>query len=154
MEDSHSVISVSSETSSTANLTIRKWLLHILGTYWRPLILILTPLAALSLPLVSGLDRDWCAFMMILMGVYWVFELLPLAVTSLIPVVLCPLLGLLSTNDVSMQYMKGTNMLFIGGGFGEEDISRHTRQETATLVRELAAAGTTTIVTAALNTLH
>ena len=55
-----------------------------------------------------------CAYVLLLMSVYWVFEALPLAVTSLIPVALLPLLGIMSTGDVTVNYMKGTSMLFVG----------------------------------------
>ena len=49
------------------------------------------------------------------MILYWVTEALPLAVTSLIPVVFFPLFGIMSTGSVTMAYMKETNMMFIGG---------------------------------------
>lgn len=93
----------------------RTWLAQVSRAHWRSALFVLAPLAVLPLPLVSGLNRDWCAFMMIIMAVYWVFEVLPLAATAVIPVVLCPMLGILGTNEVSMQYMKGSNMLFVGG---------------------------------------
>ena len=40
------------------------------------------------------------------MAVYWTLELLPLPVTSLLPVVLFPLLGVADTNSTAMVYMK------------------------------------------------
>ena len=49
------------------------------------------------------------------MAIYWMTEALPLAVTSLIPVVYFPLFGIMSTGSVTMAYMKETNMMFIGG---------------------------------------
>uniref|UniRef100_A0A667YWD1 Solute carrier family 13 member 5a n=1 Tax=Myripristis murdjan TaxID=586833 RepID=A0A667YWD1_9TELE len=48
------------------------------------------------------------------MAVYWCTEVLPLAVTALLPTVLFPLLGVMESKDVS-TYLKDTNMLFVGG---------------------------------------
>ena len=53
--------------------------------------------------------------MLLLMAVYWTFELLPLPVTSLMPVALAPVMGVMSTNEVAMTYMKSSIMLFVGG---------------------------------------
>ena len=79
---------------------------------------ILFPLLLLPIPLAidPGSPPEWkCAYMVLLMGIYWVLELLPLPVTALIPVVLLPLFGIVSTDDISKFYMKGTSMLFVGG---------------------------------------
>ena len=45
-------------------------------------------------------------FLVLVMAVYWTLELLPLPVTSLLPVVLFPLLGVADTNSTAMVYMK------------------------------------------------
>ncbi|XP_072043860.1 Na(+)/citrate cotransporter-like isoform X2 [Amphiura filiformis] len=51
----------------------------------------------------------------IVMAGYWIFEVVPLAVTSLLPVVLYPLLGVQESDDVCRNYLKDTNFLFVGG---------------------------------------
>ena len=55
--------------------------------------------------------------MLILMGVYWCTECLPLAVTGLIPVFLAPMFGILNTVDVCENYLKDSTMMFTGGLF-------------------------------------
>jgi sodium-dependent dicarboxylate transporter 2/3/5 len=41
-----------------------------------------------------------CAYVMLLMAAFWVTEALPLAITSLLPVILLPLFGKNADNDV------------------------------------------------------
>lgn len=50
-----------------------------------------------------------------LMVVWWITEALPLAATSLVPLVLFPLLGITSGREVANVYMNSTIFLFIGG---------------------------------------
>ena len=51
----------------------------------------------------------------LLMAVWWITEAIPLAVTSLLPVVLFPLLGVMNGKDVSSTYFNHVIFLFIGG---------------------------------------
>lgn len=71
-----------------------------------------------------------CTFTVLLMAVFWSFELLPLAVTSLLPVVLLPVLGVLDTESTSRIYMKATDMFYLGSlmvALGVEEAELHRR---------------------------
>ena len=49
------------------------------------------------------------------MAVWWVIEIVPLGITSLLPVVLFPLFGVMNGKDVSATYFNHVIFLFIGG---------------------------------------
>lgn len=86
--------------------------------------LILTPI--LCLPLVISIpallnnsenvatsSESRCLYLVILMGVYWSFNPIPLPITSMLPIVLLPVLGLASTETACSAYFRGNNMLFL-----------------------------------------
>jgi len=49
------------------------------------------------------------------MAVWWLTEAVPLAVTSLLPLVFFPALGVLSASDIASQYTNDIVFLFVGG---------------------------------------
>ena len=51
----------------------------------------------------------------ILMAIWWITEAVPLAITSLLPVVLFPLLGVLDGKTIASTYFNHVIFLFIGG---------------------------------------
>ena len=74
--------------------------------------LLLLPLLAIK-PSEPAIGRT--AWVMGLMAAYWCFEALPIAVTSLLPLVLFPALGVMPADRVSINYFRDTNWIFFGG---------------------------------------
>ncbi|MEQ2198761.1 hypothetical protein XENOCAPTIV_017868 [Xenoophorus captivus] len=92
-------------------LNVFKWLWYHINY----IIIFVTPLVLLPLPLVIPTPEAKCGYVIILMALYWCTECMPLAVTALLPVVLFPMMGIMKAGDVSIEYLKDSNMLFIGG---------------------------------------
>lgn len=59
-----------------------------------------------------------------LMAVWWITEAIPLAVTSLLPLILYPALGIMKTSEISPHYMNHLIFLFMGGFFIAEAIQK------------------------------
>jgi len=53
----------------------------------------------------------------ILMAIWWIFESLPLAATSIMPLIAFPLMGIMSSKKTAMAYADHNVMLFMGGFF-------------------------------------
>uniref|UniRef100_A0A1I8AAF6 CitMHS domain-containing protein n=1 Tax=Steinernema glaseri TaxID=37863 RepID=A0A1I8AAF6_9BILA len=71
-----------------------------------------------------------CAFCVGIMAVYWMCEVMPLAVTAMLPVALFPLTGVMTSKEVAREYFNDTNFLFIGGlivAVAVEKCGLHTR---------------------------
>ncbi|XP_076255030.1 tricarboxylate transporter protein I'm not dead yet isoform X2 [Rhynchophorus ferrugineus] len=89
--------------------------LNALKIYWKTLFVVLWPLILLPVFIFDNVAALRCLYVVLLMAGYWVLEALPLPVTSLIPMVLFPLMGVLDSDKVSLCYLKETNMMFVGG---------------------------------------
>ncbi|XP_056017083.1 Na(+)/citrate cotransporter-like isoform X2 [Ostrea edulis] len=102
----------------SCQLPTRKTCRYILSLVWSTrnlLIVIITPIILLPmLTLVKGNEAK-CAYCIVVMAILWITEALPIAVTSLLPIILFPMVGLLSAKDVSNKYLNDTAMLFVGG---------------------------------------
>ncbi len=49
------------------------------------------------------------------MIVYWVTEVTPMAVTSMLPLFIFPILGVLTSAEAAAAYIPDANVLFLGG---------------------------------------
>ncbi|XP_049824489.1 protein I'm not dead yet-like isoform X2 [Aethina tumida] len=105
-------------------------LLNAIRIYWRSIFVFVYPLVLLPVFVFDNVAALRCLYVVLLMAGFWVFEALPLPVTSLIPMVLFPLMGVLDSDKVSLCYLKETNMMFVGGlviAIAVEHCKLHTR---------------------------
>ncbi|XP_042197889.1 solute carrier family 13 member 3-like [Callorhinchus milii] len=81
----------------------------------RELVLVLTPLILLPVLYSIPLKQAKCLYVFLVMVTYWCTEALPVAVTSLIPIVIFPTFGIMASSKVCPQYFADTIILFMGG---------------------------------------
>ena len=97
---------------------------HLISLLWRPaliccsflaLFIVVTHFDVSSSSSSYAEDRQIlrCGCCICLIALFWCTEVLPLEVTSLLPLVLLPMLGLLQTGEVAREYFTGANMLLL-----------------------------------------
>lgn len=72
---------------------------------WRLIYTVCVPIALLPVAVCIGGKAGWCAYIMLWMASYWSAEVVPLAVTSLMPVFLFPFFGIVPSQTVANFYM-------------------------------------------------
>ncbi|CAF4098180.1 unnamed protein product, partial [Adineta steineri] len=89
-------------------------IVKLIKSWWRVLVICLTPLILLPIPLVIQTIQARCAYIVLLLTVYWVSEAMPYAVTSLLPLAFFPLAGILTGDVVGLNYFKDITTMFVG----------------------------------------
>ncbi|EDW96102.2 uncharacterized protein Dyak_GE25645, isoform A [Drosophila yakuba] len=101
--------------------------------HWRGIITIIIP--TLTMPillhgLLSNMAEYKCLWLIVTMALMWITEALPIYVTALLPLIFCPILGLVNADKLCQQYFTETIVVFIGGlivALGIEYCNLHTR---------------------------
>lgn len=93
---------------------------HLLKTNSKQIGLISGPLVSLTVYFFVNSHQGYplalpCACIAIWMGIWWLTEAVPLAITSLLPLVFFPLLGILKASETAGKYTNDVVFLFIGG---------------------------------------
>lgn len=81
---------------------------------WQTTVLIITPVAFSWLLLLFDCKEAKCAYVVVVMGVYYCTECIPIPITAMMPVMFLPALGLATTEEASMPYLNDANMMFLG----------------------------------------
>ncbi|XP_026333747.1 protein I'm not dead yet [Hyposmocoma kahamanoa] len=98
-----------------SSASLRQRISLFLSIYWKALVVVLAPVLLLPIPLLNDGPKFRCMYVVLIMAIYWVLELLPLPVTSMLPIVLFPTMGILDSDKTCAAYMKETNIMFLGG---------------------------------------
>ena len=111
------------ETAPERNTLL--WLLGLfLGAGLQAMTLVVEPPAGLE-------PNAWrCAGLAMMMAVFWSVEILPIAVTALLPLVVAPMLGLAGIDKVATPYAHPVIFMFMGGfvlGLAMEKWNLHRR---------------------------
>ncbi len=90
------------------------------GTAFKRSGLIAGVLSAIIFYIISDFGKDFnnagiVASVAVLMSVWWITEAVPLAVTSLLPLIIFPITAVSPMKDVSQSYINSTIFLFLGG---------------------------------------
>jgi len=113
---------------------------NFLKNWWKVFVIVLTPLIFAPLPILWTVKvhtssytytmvYSWdsrksflmhfqaarAAYAIAIIAVYWVTEVVPIAATALLPLILFPALGVLSAEQTAINYLRDNNMLFVGG---------------------------------------
>ncbi|CAF1592513.1 unnamed protein product, partial [Adineta ricciae] len=97
---------------------------------WRLLLVFLTPLILLPIPLVGNSSQARCGYIVLILTIFWIFEAIPLPVTSLLPLALFPMAGILSADKVAPHYFEDIITLFFGSmaiAYAVESVNLHRR---------------------------
>ncbi|WKX99006.1 hypothetical protein Q1695_014122 [Nippostrongylus brasiliensis] len=99
-----------------------------LKIYSRSVWIVAAPL--LLVPLLFFGKEGRCAYCILLMASYWIAEVVPLAVTSFLPMVLLPFLGVMSIKKTARSYFSETNAMFMANlmlSLAVEECNLHRR---------------------------
>ena len=122
--------------------------------------LTLGPLVFLLLFLLSSSPQSWMIGILIWMLTWWMTQIVPIGVTSLLPMILFPIVGIQSISEVSGHYANPIIYLFFGGfvlGIAIEKWNLHRRVALNILKRSGSKTGSVVfgamLATALLSTL-
>ncbi|XP_077509507.1 Na(+)/citrate cotransporter-like isoform X3 [Amblyomma americanum] len=96
-------------------LAATKRVIWFMRCHWRRILALLAPVLLSPLLIFQDTKETRCAYVILLMAVYWMFEVVHLSVTSLLPVCLFPLFGVLDTASATAPYMKDVIMMYLAG---------------------------------------
>ena len=90
------------------NILKSKWISGLLA-------IVLATICYFIVPSTEHPQAPIMAAIVTIMAIFWIFEVIPIAITSLLPIFLFPLFGILDTKTTSLFFGKEIIFLFLGG---------------------------------------
>ncbi|OQR66366.1 hypothetical protein BIW11_04993 [Tropilaelaps mercedesae] len=81
---------------------------------WKRTFAFFVPLLLAVIPLMIPTKEAQCAYVVLLMSLFWMTEIIPLAVTAFMPLVFFPLFDILRGNAMGKAYFGETVSMFLG----------------------------------------
>ena len=66
--------------------------------------------------LASHLQQMYCGYVMLILIVFWCTQVVPLAITALLPILLLPMFGISTSKEITGQYIKVSGSWMGGAG--------------------------------------
>uniref|UniRef100_A0A669FC54 Solute carrier family 13 member 1 n=1 Tax=Oreochromis niloticus TaxID=8128 RepID=A0A669FC54_ORENI len=70
--------------------------------------------AASNFSIITVIDEAECGFVLLLMAIYWITEVIPLSMTAMLPAIIFPLCGIMSSSSVAKEYFNNFHFLLVG----------------------------------------
>ncbi|CAI5445683.1 unnamed protein product [Caenorhabditis angaria] len=83
-----------------------------LTPFLKKCLLLFTPIL-LAIPLLFFGPEFRCLFVIIILSTYWIGEVMPIGITSLLPLALFPILQIVSSKNIAPVYFKDSIVLFM-----------------------------------------
>jgi len=126
-EDETGLTRSSTQRIQSPFLTILHWCrTNISKDQWSLLLSAFLVIVVLSVEYPEGCQKvGRGAAVLCCMAVWWIFEAVPLHVTALLPIPLCPLLGIVSSREIAKHYFNSVSVLNIAGFLISEAIRQN-----------------------------
>lgn len=81
--------------------------------YWRSLVVLIAPIVLIPITLIAEGRFGMCMYVIFLMSLWWITEALPLAITSLLPFIVFPVMGIMTMQQLCNSFVSNNSISFL-----------------------------------------
>jgi sodium-dependent dicarboxylate transporter 2/3/5 len=113
VQPSRDVIIEELQSVEVSHRTVSRW--QLLRAAKPGIITVLTPLVFLPIPIIFMTKSARCAYVILIMSVYWATEVIPTSITALLPIAVMPWLGVAASREICPNYFDDANVMYFSG---------------------------------------